>query len=306
MHGCIGVKTHSQFRISIVVLNYNRLEETRYSVERLRELIVERTDTEVIAVDNGSSDGTASYLTSQSDFLTPVILHDNSGIGGYAAGFERARGDYILVLDDDSHPRDSTTLDRLIQHLDSLPETGVVACRIEASNGNRMLTWHLPKNDEQGPSMAFVGCGFAIRRHLFREIGWYAEEFFLYQNDVDVAFQVYLKGFSILYDPACRVVHRVASANRCQRRQVFYATRNSLWLIRAYYTWPGKAYLLTSRVMIGLLRALQFAEPGAYLRGVREGFSAPVKRRPLPAQLRSTFAPFWRQNSLLHQLLRRA
>jgi len=99
-----------------------------------------------------------------------------------------------------------------------------------------------------------------------------------------VAFQVYLKGFSILYDPACRVVHRVASANRCQRRQVFYATRNSLWLIRA----------------------LQFAEPGAYLRGVREGFSAPVKRRPLPVRLRSTFAPFWRQNSLLHQLLRRA
>jgi len=154
--------------------------------------------------------------------------------------------------------------------------------------------------------MAFVGCGFAIRRHLFKEIGWYAEKFFLYQNDVDVAFQVYLKGFSILYDPACRVVHRVASANRCRRRQVFYATRNSLWLIRAYYTWPGKAYLLTSRVIIGLLRALQFAEPGTYLRGVWEGFSAPVKRRPLPARLRATFAPFWRQNSFLHQLLRRA
>jgi hypothetical protein len=45
------------------------------------------------------------------------------------------------------------------------------------------------------------------------------------------------------------VVHRVASANRCRKRQVFYATRNSLWLIRTYYTWPGKAYLLVSRAV---------------------------------------------------------
>lgn len=296
---------NSHIRLSIVILNYNRVEETRYTVERLRELIVERTDSEVIAVDNGSSDGTASYLKSQSEFLTPVILPDNHGIAGCAAGFERASGDYILMLDDDSHPRDGTTLDRLIAHLDSLPETGVVACRIENRNGDRISTWHLPSEDEQGPSMAFVGCGFAIRRRLFEEIGWYAEHFFLYQNDVDVAFQVYLKGFSIIYDPACRVVHRVASANRCRKRQVFYATRNSLWLIRAYYRWPVKAYLLASRAIIGLLRALQFAEPAAYLRGIREGFGTPVKRRPLPPRLHTTFAPFWRQNSLLHQLLRR-
>lgn len=296
---------NSRFRISIVILNYNRLEETRYTVERLRELIVDRTDTEVIAIDNASSDGTGAYLNSQSDFLTPVILPDNRGVGGCAAGLERAKGDYILVLDDDSHPHDSTTLDRLIHHLDTIPDIGVVACRIENCNGNRIPAWHLPGKDEQGPCMAFVGCGFAIRRRLFEEIGWYAEHFFLYQNDVDVAFQVYLSGFSIIYDPACRVVHRVAPANRCRKRQVFYATRNSLWLIRTYYTWPGKVYLLTSRVTIGLLRALQFAEPGAYLRGLREGFSTPVKRWPLPARLRTTFAPFWRQNSLLHQLLRR-
>ena len=117
---------------------------------------------------------------------------------------------------------------------------------------------------------------------------------------------VFGKGFAIIYDPACRVVHRVAPANRGRERQVFYATRNSLWLIRTYYTGPGKAYLLASRAIIGLSRALQFAEPAAYLRGLREGFSTPVKRRPLPARLHRTFAPFWRQNSLLHQLLRRA
>ena len=295
----------SRIRISIVILNYNRLEETRHTVTYLRELIAGRTDTEVIAVDNGSSDGTGSYLNSQSDFLTPVMLAENRGVGAYAAGFERGKGDYLLVLDDDSHPRDGVTLDRLIEQLDSVPKTGVVACRIEDGNGKRISTWHLPRQDRKGSSMAFVGCGFAIRRRLFEEIGWYAEHFFLYQNDVDVAFQVYLRGFSIVYDPGCRVVHRLASANRRSNRPMFYAPRHSLWLIRLYYTWPGKAYLLASRALIGLVRGLQFVEPGAYLRGLREGLSAPVDRRPLPARLRTKFVPFWRQNSILHQVLRR-
>lgn len=172
----------SRIRISIVILNYNRLEETRHTVTYLRELIAGRTDTEVIAVDNGSSDGTGSYLNSQSDFLTPVMLAENRGVGAYAAGFERGKGDYLLVLDDDSHPRDGVTLDRLIEQLDSVPKTGVVACRIEDGNGKRISTWHLPRQDRKGSSMAFVGCGFAIRRRLFEEIGWYAEHFFLYQT----------------------------------------------------------------------------------------------------------------------------
>ena len=74
----------SPIRISIVILNYNRIEETRYTVERLRELMIERSDSEVIAVDNGSSDGTEAFLNSQADFLVPVILPDNRGIAGYA------------------------------------------------------------------------------------------------------------------------------------------------------------------------------------------------------------------------------
>ena len=74
---------------------------------------------------------------------------------------------------------------------------------------------------------------------------------------------------------------------------------------RRYYTWPGKAYLLASRALIGLLRGLQFVEPGAYLGGLREGLSAAVERRPLPARLRKKFVPLWRQNSILHQVLRR-
>ena len=292
-------------RLSIVFLNFNRVAETRYSVDYLRRLLAERDDIEVIAVDNGSSDGTADYLAAQGDFLTPLLLPDNGGIAGYNAGFEQARGDAILVLDDDSHPLDNACLDRLIELFDSQPELGLIACRIEDKQGQRAWSWHLPKADQAGPSMAFVGCGFAIRRSLFKTIGWYPAAFFLYQNELDVAIQTRLQGFKIHYEPACRVVHRSEGAPRPGWRRVFSATRNSLWLIRRYYPYPQAFYLIMSRLLISLVRAIQFRQFSAYWRGLRQGLLTPQTHQPLPAELRAEFKPFWRQNSIWHQLLGR-
>lgn len=289
-------------RLSIVNLNFDRLVETRHSVERLRELLAGRDDCEFIAVDNGSSDGTGDYLDNQGDFLTPVRLPDNRGIAGYNAGFERARGDIILVLDDDSHPADGATLDTLIARLDEHPELGVIACRIEDRSGARVWSWHLPRADAAGSSMAFVGCGFAIRRELFRSIGWYPAEFFLYQNEIEVALRVRLAGYGIHYDPACRVIHRTAGGSRGGWRRVYFPTRNTLWLLRRYAPYPQGLYWIASRISIGLLRAALFGQWGAWLKGSLEGLSAPVERCVLPPALRTEFAPFWRQNSLWHQL----
>jgi GT2 family glycosyltransferase len=292
-------------KLSIVFLNFNRIVETRYTVEYLRNILAGREDIEVIAVDNGSGDGTGAYLQYQSDFLSPILLTDNSGIAGYNIGFENAAGEYILVLDDDSHPADVHTLDRLITKLDTYPEIGVLACGIDDKFGQPVQSWHLPKALAAGPSMSFIGCGFAIRRKLFSECGWYPARFFLYQNEVEVAMQVRMRGFTIQFDPDCRVVHRVAQGNRGGWRQVFYATRNSLWLIRSHYAGRNQYYMLASRVIISLIRATQLGQWSAYFRGLREGLFAQVALQPLPRSLLPDFQPFWEQNSLWHRLIKR-
>jgi GT2 family glycosyltransferase len=290
-------------RLSIVFLNFNRLVETRYSVDFLRRLLASRQDCEVIAVDNGSEDGTAEYLAAQADFLTPLLLPDNQGIAGYNLGFEQAKGDIILVLDDDSHPLDNACLDRLISLFDERPELGLIACRIEDKQGQRAESWHLPEQDQAGISRAFVGCGFAIRRSVFAAMGWYPAEFFLYQNEMDVAIQTRLQGYTLYYEPACRVVHRSEGMPRPGWRRVFYATRNTLWLIRRYYPYPQALYLIVSRLLIGLVRAVQFRQFAAYWQGLREGLNTPQTQQYLPAKLQAEFKPFWRQNSIWHQLL---
>jgi GT2 family glycosyltransferase len=290
--------------LSIVFLNYNRVSETRHTLEQLQPFVRHRADIEIIAVDNASSDGTREYLHTQSDWIRIVEMDDNTGIAGYNQGFELAQGKYLLVLDDDSYPKNPETLDRLIQHLDEQPQTGVVACRVEDPEENAVSSWHLPPVDTAATSMSFIGCGFAIRRDLFQKIGWYPADFFLYQNEVDVSIQVRRAGFEIEYCPDCTVVHRGKPSDRPNWRRVYYPTRNTIWLIRRYFPYPSAAYLIASRLLIGLIRAVQSRELGWYFKAVREAFSHPVPAQPLPLALQKQFAPFFKQNSLWHQMIR--
>ncbi|PKM12538.1 MAG: glycosyltransferase family 2 protein [Gammaproteobacteria bacterium HGW-Gammaproteobacteria-3] len=291
-------------KLSIVFLNFNRVDETRVTTEQLRVMCAGRDDIEIIAVDNGSTDGSADYLSRQPGIIF-LPLPDNGGIAGYNPGFERSTGEFILVLDDDSCPADLASLDSAMAHLTEQRDVGLVAFCIESPDGQLQTSWHLPDAQKPGPSPFFIGCGFMIRRALFETTGWYPGYFFLYQNEVAVSFEVRLQGYRIFYDPRCRVIHRGIPNNRPGWRRVFYPTRNTLWLLRRYYPQPLAAYLIASRLVIGLVRALGFNQVGAYWRAVKEGLQAPVQRHILPAALRREFLPFFRQNSFFHQLFRK-
>lgn len=293
----------STVRLSIIFLNFNRLAETKQTLEALRTMIVHLDGVEIIAVDNGSDDGTAEYLSRQED-ITVVLLDDNQGIAGYNSGFKKARGEYLLVLDDDSCPENEKTLLRLIAVLDTNPLIGIVACSIRSVDGSPQWSWHLPKNSQFGPSPFFIGCGFAVRRDVFEQVNWYPGEFFLYQNEIDVAFKVRLNHFQIYYDPESIVVHRGEPSQRPGWRRIYYPTRNTIWLIRTYYPQPMAAYMICSRLLIGLMRALHFNEMAAYGKAVREALLTPVDRKVLPGDIRQASTPFWKQNSLLHQIFK--
>ncbi|HIL79514.1 MAG: glycosyltransferase [Methyloprofundus sp.] len=294
----------SPIKLSIVFLNFNKLIETQETAIHLQALCANRNDIEIIAVDNGSVDGTAEYLQAQPGIFS-ILLPDNSGIAAYSAGFNKAQGDYLLILDDDSCPQNLSGIDRALLTLDQRDDIGVIAAHIQTPDGNPQWSWHLPISDTFCRSPFFIGCGFLIRRELFAKIGWYPDDFFLYQNEIDVSFQVRLQGYDIFYDPACIIVHRGTPSQRPGWRRVFFPTRNTLWLIRRYYPQPQASYLIFSRLIIGLTSAIRFNELITYFKAVRDGLLLPMTKNSLPPELRKSFIPFWKQNSLIHQLLRR-
>jgi len=290
--------------LSIIFLNYNRIEETRKTVQCLRNITGGRRDIEIVAIDNGSTDGTRQFLERQSDVLL-ISLPENRGIGGYNEGFSQARGQYLLVLDDDSSPKDFDGIERAISLLDSRPEIGLVAFHIENPDGSPQKSWHLPEQAEAGQTPFFIGCGFMIRRRLFAAIGWYPANFFLYQNEIDVAFKLRLRNFELYYHPECRVIHRGCPGRRPGWRRIFYPTRNTLLLIRQYYEGGQALYMAGSRLCIGLCRSIYFRNTTSFFQAAREGLTLPVKKTPLSRRIRKTCTPFFCQNSLWHQLIRK-
>lgn len=286
--------------ISIIVLNFNRVNETAFTIEHLVFLKGQRPDIEIIAVDNASSDETWDFLKEQADHVKIMRMSSNIGIEAINRACEKALGEYVLVLDDDSHPVDKACLDRIAEIFDSEEKVGIIACRIESASGKRVREWHIPDVDEYCLSPAFIGCGFAIRRDLFRLIDWFPADFFLYQNEIEVAIRARLAGYEIVFDPACRVVHRFVPAGRTNARRVLYPTRNSIWLIRKYFSFPVSFYLLFGRMIFGLLRAFEGRELGVYFKALKEGFGARIRKQTLKRSERKFAVALIKQNSILH------
>lgn len=291
-------------KLSIVFLNYNRFQDTVKTVGQLKKLCYCRKDIEIIAIDNSSKDGTPQFLESQSDWIVSLFLKENLGIEGLNHGFKVATGEYILVLDDDSHPLNINTVDLLIESLDRDANVGAIACKIESEDGKAFQTWHIPdsKTTSFSESPAFVGCGFAIRRELFKKIGWFPGIYFLYQNEIDVAIKIRKLGYKICYDPRCTIIHRSSPVGRASWRQVFYPTRNTIWLLREYAPFPLSAYYIFSRLCFGCIRAVESGEYKWYLKAVKEAFQYNIKKSPLTRPLRKNFLTLWHQNSIVHHI----
>lgn len=291
--------------VSIVFLNHNRLKETKETLGRLSGCLDSREDVEVVAVDNGSTDGTREFLESSPAVIKKILLDKNYGIGAYNRGFEAASGEILIVLDDDSHI-ECGTIERARGLFASDAGLGAVAFKVVDKDGLRFDTWHIPRGESAGESFSFVGCGFAVRKDAFMKAGYYPEGFFLYHNEVEVAIRLRLGGYKIIYDPGCVAVHRTSSEPRDPSRRIYYTLRNSLFLIWKYYPAPAAIYMTLSRLLISFSLALYYGKAGDAFGAVRGFLKDRPRREVLPRRIRNAAMPFFRRNSILHRLTGRA
>lgn len=287
--------------ISIVLLNYNRLAETRLTIKKLLECKEIDCNIEIIAIDNGSTDGTREYLSELGDSVKTILLDRNYGIEGYNKGFEISKGNIIIVLDDDSHV-EIDTIKRVKELFTDNKSLAIVAFKIIDKDGKRFNTWHIPSKDVYQESFAFVGCGFAIRKDIFKEIGFYPSKFFIYHNEIAVAIKVKLLGYKIIYDPLCVAVHRTGENQRDPSRRIYYTLKNSLILIWMYYPFHIALYMIISRIIISYSLALVYSRGNDAIRALLDFISSKPKRMPLQRQERVLLKPFFYRNSILHRI----
>ncbi|MFD3271571.1 glycosyltransferase family 2 protein [Paenibacillus dendritiformis] len=225
--------------VSIVMLSWNRKEDVRQSL--LQIMNQEYQPIEIILVDNCSTDGTIDMVRRLFPSVIIIEMKKNMGIAAYNFGFEAAKGEYILILDDDSFPAPNAVI-YMVEKFEKDRQLGMVAFDVRNVESYDQVA--KTDNVEKFPSavigasgyyMSFNGAGAGVRKSVFKEVGYYPGEFFLYNNEQDVAFRIWNSGYKIVFYPDCVSYHKYSPTNRTSWRAPFYYTRNAFWVIWKNY-----------------------------------------------------------------------
>lgn len=131
-------------KVSIIMLTFNQLEDTRQTVESLFKYT--HSDFELIFVDNGSVDETRSYLEQLQETTPNVRLIFNDRNLGFAKannqGMKIANGDYILLLNNDVILTEGW-LERMLACAESDPSIGVVGPVTNSAVGQQVVEFPL-------------------------------------------------------------------------------------------------------------------------------------------------------------------
>jgi hypothetical protein len=226
--------------VSIIILSWNRKADTLITLDSLK--CQSYKDYEVILVDQGSNDGTPEAVREKFPEVNIVKLHRNSGVPfGRNVGAINARGDILVFVDNDAS-MDCNALKLTVGKFLKENDLGIIGFRILNAFTQQLdlSSWFYPKNklkdsNNEFYTYTFCGCGHAIRKELFKKIGFYWDDLFFSWEEVDLSLKAMNAGYKIVYDPNIVVYHRIAKEKRTSG-DVYECLRlrNSLWVTWRY------------------------------------------------------------------------
>ena len=241
-------------RLAVVIVNYNGGRHLANCLASLRDS-PPSTSTDIIVVDNGSTDGSHEILEAFPR-VRLIDLRKNVGFSaGNNAGIRASSSELILLLNNDTVVPPGA-VDRLVAALDADAKAAVAGPRLVDGAGEPELSFGpmiSPLGELRqklvtamyargvGPVRAWVarttrraqyvdwvtGACLLVRRGVAEEVGLLDERFFLYTEDVDFCASVRARGWKVLFTPAAEVVHLRGRSRSTAPRQSNAAYRRS-------------------------------------------------------------------------------
>jgi len=239
-------------RLAAIVVNHGRADLLGPCLRSIESAARRASvELELVVVDNASTDGSVELVRRDHPAATLVEMRENIGFGGGVnAGLAASTGDWVLLLNNDA------TLDpEALRHLLAAAtgrDVGAVAAQMRfaadrtlvnsAGLGvdvlgiafDRLLGAPADGAEAQEATEVFgASAGAALyRRAMLDGLGGFDERFFVYLEDVDIAWRARIAGWRTLYEPrALAWHHHAATARHGSPFKYFHVGRNRVRML---------------------------------------------------------------------------
>ena len=275
---------HSDIDVSIVIVNYRVKYFLEQTVRSAKEAL-EGFMGEIIVIDNNSGDDSIAHLRECFPDVIVIENKDNPGFGrANNQGFDIARGKFTLILNPDTIIGSHTIRDCIDFYNEHSGDCGGIGTMMHDGNGKFLpeskrsfptpwvsfckifgLSSLFPKSplfakyhlrylpaDRWHRIDILSGAFIFIRTDLLRSVGGFDEDFFMYGEDIDLAFRIVKTGHSNYYIPSPIIHYKGESTQKDSYRyvRVFYEAMQIFF--RKHYPHYSRIYGALINFAIGL------------------------------------------------------
>ncbi|MFX0553400.1 glycosyltransferase family 2 protein [Lactiplantibacillus plantarum] len=248
-----------QTKVSVIIVTWNNERDIIRCVDSILKY---EHDIEIIVVDNNSQDNTVNVLKNKKE-KGLIILELKNNIGFAAAnneGLKYAHGEYILYLNPDTQFIESG-LNELTNQLND--RVGLVGCQllnpdksyqpstymfdnpvnivIEQFRLGKLLPKVMAKKyapylnriDKNVEVDWLVGAFLLISKRDCLRIGGFSTDYFMYAEDMDIAFKVHKLQKKVLFSPDFKIVH---VGGNSERQDVSSSKKEKMFLSRKVFS----------------------------------------------------------------------
>ncbi len=286
--------TKSIIKLSIIIVNYKAQNFLLRCLSSIYQMI-EGLDFEVIVVDNASEDNIKDKIKDKFPLVELIVNTVNLGFSKACnQGFREMRGEYALLLNPDAKILDSN-FKEMIRFLEENPKVGILGCKVLNEHGEVQrsafsqptplkevldiatylkLEKILPVswtnrfydrliNESPHPFEVFwvSGACLLIRGKTLEEIGFLDEKYFLFSEDVDLAWRAKSNGWQVMFFPQTRIIHIIGGSSLEDFESLYLRTLHSYkrrpYFGQKYYSKMGN-FLIRVVMLIDLLIRLVY------------------------------------------------
>ncbi|HUV45510.1 MAG TPA: glycosyltransferase family 2 protein [Dehalococcoidia bacterium] len=262
-------------KVSIIILNWNGLEDTIECLESLKK--ISYPNYEVIVVDNGSKGNDAQVLEEKFGDYIHLIKNDKNY--GYAEGnnigiryaLSNSQPDYVLLLNNDTVV-DPEFLTEMIKVAETNTAIGIVGPKLYYYDNPNQLQSLWGKIDlrkgqvSEIPKMvaekfksveldkgqynqirevdSIKGCCFLIKKRTLEDIGLLDKSYFSFWEETDYCLRATKKNYKTVYVPNAKAWHKGAqSEKKVPGLSRYYMTRNRFKFMKKHATkWQYRCF----------------------------------------------------------------